>query len=543
MPTIPIYDRQQVQVAPFQAPRAPLSAPDYLAGAGAGFLDLSTTLDKIQAGADIAEEARLRREGGANMTAAIKDAVIKYSDPTEFSQAAPEVLKTAYENSLAAASNDRVRNRLSGNLSGELINRQTDIRVNTHLKNIDKAEGNWITFKTKSIKDYNATDDPVEKSRISTELQKTLAGLTTANLITYNAAKKEIAILAEQMSEINVKHDFKNDPIGTIEKMDKGDYSKNLQPEKLDQLKDHFATSYRVAQADIKQKVAEEQDNNFADAMVRARKGQLSAAEVDRMATLDPATGKRAIDAQQAVHLSNQVSATAASGGVLYSDPKTLSDMQYRLHDGKLGADEVRRVQQRGKLTVGDANGLYNGIEGRIRRDRADAREARLDDIAFDPAYKRAEAYITKALPNTDRLDLNHSFRIMVGQTFVDFDQAARAVDENGKPKYGPKDLQGIAENIVDGTLIKMDLAKISAEAKLKPGIKTPEDVAAAVRNGNITPDEAKEQMRLLQMMGVVPRPAAAPAPRGVAPGATVTPSRSQSAQERARGMGGPGVQ
>lgn len=539
MATIPIYDRQTVQETGASEPRMPVSSVNPLSDVGTGLLDLAETVRRIQNGADIAEEGKLRREAAASMEAVVKDAAIKYSDPTEFNTVAMESLKTVHDNALDSASNDRVRLRLRANLGDDLITRQTDIRVNTHLKNISKAEGDWTTLKMDALQQYNATDDPVEKSRISRDLQTTLAGLTNNNLIKYDAAKKEIAVLAEQMSEINVRHDWKADPIGTLAEMDKpgGKYSRVLMPDKLEQIKTHLAESYRIAQADVRRKVAEDQDNNFADNMVKARNSQITQEEIDHLASYDPVTQTRAINAEQAVHLTNQLKATMASGGVLYSDPKILSDMQYRLHRGSLNAEEVRRTQMNGRLTIGDANELYTGIEGRVRRDRTEAREvrteARLNDVGNDPAYKRAEAYITKALPNTDKLDMDHSFRIMVGQAFSDFDQAARATNAEGKPKYGTKDLQGIAENIVEGTLTKMELGQSSARAKLLPGIKTPEDVAAAVRNKNLTPEQAREQMRWLLMTGALPTTVS---PKVSTPGA----SRGQSAQERARAAGAP---
>jgi hypothetical protein len=175
------------------------------------------------------------------------------------------------------------------------------------------------------------------------------------------------------------------------------------------------------------------------------------------------------------------------------------------------------------------------------RSARADARQARADeranDISNDLNYKRSEQYIQKALPNTDKLDLDHALRIIAGQAFVDFDEAARAKDAEGKPRYKPQELQKVAENIVEGALIKMDLTPNAARAKLRPGIKSPEDVASAVREKRLTPAEAKEQMRHLITLGLggtttsTPVQDAAPKP-GL--------SRDQQARERARAGGAP---
>jgi hypothetical protein len=367
------------------------------------------------------------------------------------------------------------------------------------------------------------------------ELGNTLGRLSASNLIDASRKQAELLSIQERVAEIDLRRDFKNDPIKTLDNIKKGVYSRHLTPERLEQIKDHLAASYRVAQADLKRQISEYQDNNFADAMIQARKGTLTQGQIEEMSSVG-SDGLRRIDAQQAVHLTNQIRATAASGGVMYSDPATLSDLQFRLHKGVVGADEVRNKQLNGLLTIGDANELYTGIESRMRRDRAEAREiraeSRLNDIANDPNYRRAEQFITKALPNADRLDLDHSYRIMVGQALVDFDQTVRMKDEKGQPKYKPSELQGIAEKIVDGTLLKMDLIQNSARAKLLPGIKTPEDVAEGVRSKRLTPVQAKEQMRYLLQLGIQIAPTTTSAQ------SSITQGRDAIAKERAKAQG-----
>jgi hypothetical protein len=377
-------------------------------------------------------------------------------------------------------------------------------------------------LKEQSIKDYNATTDPVEKAKISNQLQSTLATLVNTNMVKREFASKEITGLAEQMQEINVIQRFKQDPIGTLKALDGGEYSKDIPWDKQETLKNHLASSYREAQADVERATRLAQEKNFADLMVQARKNQLTQQQIDA-ASLPDARGFRRINAEQAIHLTNQRKATAASGGVDFSNPRVLADLEYGLHGGPTPTtvEGIRNQQQAGQLTVDDANRLYLGVEQAKLHQKE-------NDVSHDPQYLQARNYISSALPNADRLDMDHQFRIMVGQAHVDFDKMARSTDEKGNPKYQPKDFQGLAENIVDGTLQKMNLEQNAARSRLLPGIKTPQDVADAVRSKRISPEQAKEQMRLLQILGV-----------GLVTVPTGTPAdRNAAARAAARGQG-----
>jgi hypothetical protein len=522
MPIVPVYESPQVQATPLQAPRLPLGGPSPWAGVAEGFQSVAEAIQKTQLAADTAETGRIKRETSAQMEAAVSDAYLKYSDPTEFSTAAKEAVSTIYDNRIGSASNARVQEGLRNNLGDDVIRLRSQIDVHAFKKTQDKANGDWITMRDQALKDYSATDDPVKQSEIAAELGSTLKTFQATNLFSAKEAKAEVSKLQELTSEMDVKKDFKKDPLGTIDKMDKGEYAQKLAPERLDILKSHFSEQYRLAQNDIKRKVADDQEKNFADALIQARKGQLNEAQVDGLAAGNPVTGERKIDATQYRQLIEQVQATAATGGVRYSDPALKGDMEYRARFGSLAPKEIQSAQRSGKLTLQDANAFYSTLDERIRRDRTD------DPVTSDPNYKRASQYMTRALPSTDRLDLDHGYKIMVGQAFVDFDKAARATGPDGKPKYSTKDYQGIAENIVEGTLTKMDLQGNMARAKLLPGIKTPDDVANAVRNRTMTPDQAKEQIRLLLQLGITP---------------SLTPqsgSRTQSAQDRAKALGAP---
>lgn len=561
MPRVPVYNTpQQNELRPLSLPRANAGyAASPLEYVGAGATEASRTFANIQEAADIAEGGRLLRETSADLQATVKQAAIEFADPKDFEENVNERIQNVMKLRQEAATNPRVRMHLQNHIGDDLILRKQDVQTIKQQKMRTVAEGNWIITKNDALQAYSeAENNPAERTRIVTNLGTELRDLAASNLMDANDKEKELRAITSQLTEIDIRRDFKNDPIGTLERIDAGHYTrKGVTPDKLDQIKDHLATSYRVAQNAIRQKVKDEQDENFADAMVRARRpGGLTQKEIDDMSLID-GNGKRRIDAAQADHLTKQLRATEASGGVLYSNQATLTSLQYRLHNGRgISFDEIRTEQQNGNLTIGDANELYGGLEAKKRRDRSEAREIvadrraqeaddrrkladeRLRDISNDLNYKRAKEYIEKALPNADRLDLDHSFRIMVGQAFVDFDTAARATDPDGKPKYRPADLQKLAENVVEGTLYKMNLKENAARAKLLPGIKTPEDIANAVRQGRLLPIEAKRQMEYLLELGVRGTPTTDTASPIQSQAPKPTQSRDEAARERAKAAG-----
>lgn len=548
-PRVPEYNQSQVGVSPLSVPRMSQTLqPSPLQYAGAGLEDAATAYGKLQEAAIVAESGRVQRETSAELHSAVKHADATYQDPFAFEQSAKDAIQEIRKNRLESASNGRVRQRVQDQIGDDLILRAQDIETIKLGKMRKKAIGDWTTMKVDGLQQYAASEDPVDRTRIATQLGQTLKELSDNNLMDYDDKQKELTIITGHMGEADIRRDFKGDPIGTLQRIEAGAYSRRVAPDKLEEIKTHLATSYRTAQADITRKVKEDQENNFADAMVQARQPNGIS-----QATIDVMSAKRQIDAQQAVHLFNQMHATQAAGGVMYSNPSIHSDFQYRLHVGRLSANEIRAEQQNGNLTIGDANTLYAGVEARARRDhtqameigadaraaKADARQAIIDarnaDVSNDLNYKRAEQFIRHALPNVDRLDLDHSLRIMAGQAIVDFDDAARAKDADGKPKYKPQDLQKVADNIVEGALIKMDLQANAARAKLLPGIKTAEDVSEAVRQRRISPADAKEQMRLLITIGAGSVGTASPVQSS-----TPTPglSRDQAAREKARAGG-----
>lgn len=544
----------------------PLSLPRMSAGlqstgleqVGAGLADVATTFKNIQQSYETAEGGRIARETSAALQAGIKDAAIKYADPMEFEQAANDAMENAKKNAVETyRPGSRVGSYVSAQIADDIILRKQDVQILKHGKMREQAKGNWVLNKDSSVQQYaDAEFDPEQRTRIAEDLGKELNRLQQTNLFDASDVAREKVDVSGKIAEIDIRRDFKVDPIGTIKKLDDNFYTKRLPPDKLEQIKNNLATSYRVAQNFIKQQTKDEQDDNFADMMVQARKpGGLTQQMIDQASTVGP-DGKRKIDAQQAITLTRQLEATGGSGGVTYSNPGVLADLQFRLHQGRVSFDEIQRQQQNGQLTIGDSNALYSGLEATKARQRAEAREADRDkrdalrdkrdavrdahlfDVSNDLNYKRAEAYMKGALPNADRLDLDHQNRIMVGQAFVDFDTAARAVDKDGKPKYPPAELQKLAESVVEGTLNKMNYKENFARSKLLPGISTPQDIGEAVRKGRMSPGVAREQMGYLLELGIsgnLSTNPAAPLQSNVTP---PVKSRDEAAKERARAQG-----
>lgn len=582
---IPSYPTPQKELNPLPGPRINHIPNNGIGVLANGLFDVGTAFKQVSDAADAAEAGRIIRETQADLQQVVKQAAIDYQDPEEFERVAKERLEETRRLRLESASNAKVRENVMNHIGDDMILRNTDIQVSKFSKMRQGALGNWMRLREQSVADYELQDDPMERQRIVVNAGVTLKNLADANLMDPDDKERELKNMSERFAELDIRRDFARDPEGTLAKLNRvsnpnttsgpstdkefldkaqleSQYAQDkgtslmgrraqetreavtgygrISPEKRMQIADRLATEYRLAQADIARKTRERQESNFSDMLIRSRKpGALTQQEIDSAASINP-NGTRDIDAQQSVHLTEQLRATNASAGVRYSNPQVLGDMRYRAHFGQLNANEVRSQQMNGQLTIGDAESLYTDIDSRAARDRAAAREKQADDISKHPQYQQARGYITGSLPNTDRLDLDHGMRAIVQQALVDFDSAVRKTDKEGNPVYKPEDFQKIAETVTQGALIKMDYQGNYERSKLYPGIKTPEDVAEAVRQKRISPAQAKEQMRYLMNLGATTNlgaGTAAPNQQNIPP-SNQAKTRDEMAKERARAAG-----
>src|SRR5262249_9155750 len=171
--------------------------------------------------------------------------------------------------------------------------------------------------------------------------------------------------------------------------------------------------------------------------------------------------------------------------------------------------DEVNQAAKAGLLSRADKSHIDTLIAEGMRRNEQDKEQK---DISKDPLYKRGLASVRERLPSSDRLDLDAETRMIVGNALRDFDLAMRS------GKYKMNDADRVADSIVQTALAQMGKADAGLRIRLLPGITSPEDVGQAVRDKRMTPDQARQQLQILDQLErskkTRPTPGAAGAPK-----------------------------
>jgi hypothetical protein len=140
MPTIPVIVNRQ----PISGQQAVIPGPDFFgAGIGRALTDSGQVFERIQAGYDAAESAKLIGEGTAGLNGVLVEGKA-ISDPEKYQEFTKDKLAEVYQNTVDQASSPVVRRRLESELANNRANAEVQAKFGYFEKKKDVALANSI---------------------------------------------------------------------------------------------------------------------------------------------------------------------------------------------------------------------------------------------------------------------------------------------------------------------------------------------------------------------------------------------------------------
>lgn len=223
MPTLPII-RPRVPLATAQLAQVP--AGGFGQGIAQGLGDIGETLFKLQDGADKAEAGKIIADSKAKLDASLTGLTDTVTDPQQFQQQATEQTKTIYDDALNGATNGRVKNIVTNQLSNDIILHGSKIKHGTFQKTHDKALGDYYTAEDQMVQD-SIKGGPAAQADLGKLYGQLTASMEHDGYLKAGEGSKRIIEFNQKVQRGTMNLLAANQPEDFMDNMAKGAYATN----------------------------------------------------------------------------------------------------------------------------------------------------------------------------------------------------------------------------------------------------------------------------------------------------------------------------